>query len=98
MRPSLYNGGMEKDRYKDHVLGILRRLMAMDKELRRGYFEVHPFAKAHKVSVKTVRRDLELFRELKTLRIVVKEGSGWVYGYEVGQRPLFACNDPRPDH
>jgi hypothetical protein len=79
---------------------ILRRWMAMDRGLSTLGLELGVFAKQFDVSEKTVRRDLEAFRELGKEMMCDCDRPGRRYGqytwfYASGVDPLFTCNTPR---
>jgi hypothetical protein len=78
---------------KNHTTDILRRWRAMDAALYdRGGLRLAYFTRRWGVSEKTVRRDLEAFRELgqRLYRADVPEEPFWCYYDDV--RPLFVSN------
>ena len=79
---------------------ILRRWVAMDAALSKLGLELRPFAKQWDVSEKTIRRDLEAFRELGQDMTCDCESPSRRHGqymwfYALGVDPLFTCNMPR---
>jgi hypothetical protein len=79
---------------KNSSLDVLRRWQAMDHELRSGKLFVAPFARRRKVSLKTVRRDLAVFRGLgqRMDRKYEREISEFYWEYQPGVECLFVGN------
>lgn len=71
---------------------VLRRWRALDERLSTGGLTVSSFAREWKVSVKTIRRDLDAFREIgqQIGKRLEREMNEWWYHYKVDVEPLFA--------
>jgi hypothetical protein len=80
---------------KHTAVEILRRWQAMDAALfSYDGLNIARFARRWKVNIKTVRRDLEAFKELGQRMVCRSDDGGrwnWHYDGEVGDRiyPLF---------
>jgi hypothetical protein len=84
---------------KNSSVEVLRRWRSLDRALCGGPYgfeygvEVSRFARQCRVSVKTVRRDLDAFRALgQEVRHLAMPGNEHYHCYAPGTRPLFACN------
>ena len=80
-------------------LGLLKRWMALDRQLFRGEVQTEKFAREQKVKEETIRRDLRMFRDLlkksgRSVTLLPKEGKiGWRWKYPPGQHPIFTASE-----
>jgi NADH/NAD ratio-sensing transcriptional regulator Rex len=79
---------------KNSSTAVLRRWQALDRHLRDGNLLVRYFAEQWGVSEKTIRRDLDAFRQLgqRTMKGYEQEIAEWWWRYERGVEPLFTSN------
>jgi hypothetical protein len=79
---------------KPTTLDMLRRWMAIDRDLHRGRLLLSEFADIWMVDRKTLRRDLRAFRKLGYPAVLVTHRPGRLYywKYPRGQQPMFAKN------
>src|SRR5262245_6939432 len=78
---------------------ILKRWMALDRELMPigSGLVSWEFARRHKVSTKTVRRDLAAFRELGYPASLRRLGNQYWWWYEPGVTWMFSANRMKPE-
>jgi hypothetical protein len=76
---------------KNSLVEILRRWQAMDAALfSYDGLNIARFARRWKVNIKTVRRDLEAFREVGQRTVCERDEPGrYCWHYEGGVSPLF---------
>lgn len=82
---------------RQSLLDALYRWQAMDKQLLAGRFDLPAFAKEWNVSVKTVRRDLVVFKERgQRIEHYRDKDQFFYYRYLPDVRPLFTSSLPEP--